>query len=115
MTPLASCIPSVHVSLLGCLGEIRGLLGWIRGGKRSAVWEDGREELSCLAQFGEKEARLLGKDEKGLGKVHQLPHVLTCSQCSHAFSANLPLSGYGVQTFSILQLQHPCLLLKTLQ
>jgi hypothetical protein len=67
-----------------------------------AVWEDGGEELSCLARLGENEARLLGEDEKGLGKAHQLPHVLTCSQRFHAFSADLPLSGYGVQTFSIL-------------
>jgi hypothetical protein len=86
MTPLASCIPSVHAPLLGCLGGIRGLLGRIRGGKRLAVWEDGEEELSCLARFGEKEARLLGEDEKRLGKAHQLPHVLNVPTCSQLTS-----------------------------
>jgi hypothetical protein len=51
-----------------------------------AVWEDGEEELSCLARFGEKEARLLGEDEKRLGKAHQLPHVLNVPTCSQLTS-----------------------------
>jgi hypothetical protein len=74
------------------------LLGGIRGEKCSTAWEDGRRSSAAWHDSGKEEARLLGEDKEGLGKAHQLPHVLTCSQHSHTFSTDLLLSGYGVQT-----------------
>jgi hypothetical protein len=67
-------------------GGIRGLLGGIQGGKRSIVWEDGGRSSAAWHDSGKEETRLLGEDEDGLGKAHQLPHVLNVSTCSQLTS-----------------------------